>query len=391
MHLIALLRRLAIEPIPLSGREKWLSTLACVMAMLLTSTLTHQFAPDAPLLIASMGASAVILFVIHGSPMAQPWPFFGSHVFSGLAGVYSAYHVPDPAWALACAMSASIASMLLLRCLHPPGAATALVPVLSHDTVTSPDFHFLIVPLGLNVSALLVLALIINRLILRRAYPSGLRDPKPQASQADYSPLLDIGIDDIASASRDLTHFLDVSTHDLLQIFSRLQALYAQRHLGMLNCGDLMQRDVITVEYATEVETAWRLMHQQKLTVLPVLDRHRHVIGIVTRHDFLKNMAWVPHERFQAQWLNFIKRTPAPQTHKPEAIGHIMTRKVKTLPADAPFAALIPLVVDEGHHHIPIVDAERQFVGVVFQRRVVATLFNQHALAQAPESQGESS
>lgn len=61
-----------------------------------------------------------------------------------------------------------------------------------------------------------------------------------------------------------------------------------------------------------------------------------------------------------------------------------MTRKVKTLTIDASIAALIPLIVDGGHHHIPIVDGEQRFVGMVFQRRLLAALFNQYALAQAP-------
>lgn len=39
---------------------------------------------------------------------------------------------------------------------------------------------------------------------------------------------------------------------------------------------------------------------------------------------------------------------------KPEAIGHIMTRKVITLPTTAH-------VVSQGYHHVPIVDADGRF------------------------------
>jgi CBS domain-containing membrane protein len=119
------------------------------------------------------------------------------------------------------------------------------------------------------------------------------------------------------------------------------------------------------------------------LKALPVLDRSSRVIGIVTQYDFLKNLKLTPYQNFQDKWLAFIKRSQDITTNKPEAIGHIMTRKVKILSASAHIAELIPLVVNEGHHHVPIVDEEGRFVGMVFQSRLLSTLFNNQAATQA--------
>jgi CBS domain-containing membrane protein len=68
-----------------------------------------------------------------------------------------------------------------------------------------------------------------------------------------------------------------------------------------------------------------------------------------------------------------------------------MTRKVKTLPATAHIAELIPLVVREGHHHVPIVDHEDRFVGLVFQNNLIAALFNQQLLNQSVMSEQQNS
>ncbi|MCK4587067.1 MAG: HPP family protein, partial [Gammaproteobacteria bacterium] len=43
---------------------------------------------------ASMGASAVLLFVVPTSPLAQPWPFVGGHLVSALLGVCCAKWIP---------------------------------------------------------------------------------------------------------------------------------------------------------------------------------------------------------------------------------------------------------------------------------------------------------
>lgn len=131
-----LLRRLAIEPIQLSFKDKWIAALACLAAILLTGAITQICAAEhAPVLVASMGASAVILFALPGSPLAQPWPLVGGQMLSALIGCGMIYYTPDIVTASALAVGLSVLAMLRLRCLHPPGAATALAPILSGRTI----------------------------------------------------------------------------------------------------------------------------------------------------------------------------------------------------------------------------------------------------------------
>jgi CBS domain-containing membrane protein len=363
----------------ISGREKWIGVLACWAAISLTAWLS-QLAGSALVLVASMGASAVILFVIPSSPLAQPWAFFGGQFVSALMGVFAAAYVADQALAAGLAVGGAVLGMMVLRCLHPPGAATALVPVLAGLDHLQPGFAFILNPLGINVALMLLLALLINRLVLGRDYP--IRNvPGSSAAHRDDTPAGLLGVDaaDIEQATRGFDHFIDIGTEELRQIFIRLQLLHFQKNQGTMRCGEIMQTKVITLEYATEVESAWLQMHRDHLKAMPVLDRSRRVIGIVTQHDFLKNLQLTHYQSFQEKWLAFIRRTPKVSTDKPEAIGHIMTRKVNTLAAEAPIAELIPLVVDQGHTHVPIVDSQDRFVGMVTQTQLMAALFNQQA------------
>lgn len=367
-------------PIRSTFLEKCIAALACLIAIFLTATITQLCAvPNSTILIASMGASAVILYAVPSSPMAQPWPFVGGQMLSALIGMLVTQTVSDTILALTLAIGLSVLVMQLLHCLHPPGAATALAPALSGVAYTSaPDFTFILAPVGINVLSMLVIALIVNRLILRREYPAKI---KISAQTRPADKLLSITEADIAQATQGFHQFLDININDLCQILTRLQLLEIQKNVATLYCGDLMQRDIITVEYATEVEDAWQLMYDHHLKVLPVLDKRGHIIGIVTRYDFLKHLKLTPYHSFQDKWLAFIKRSPDIVTNKPEAIGHIMTRHVKTLSASAHIAELVPLVVKEGHHHVPIVDEAGCFVGMVFQSSLLAALFkNQIAM-----------
>ena len=376
--MLRLFKQLVFEPVSLSFKEKTIVTLACFTAIGLTSLISYHFAAaHASSLVASMGASAVILFVIPSSPLAQPWQFVGGQLSSALVGIYCAFYIPEPTIAAALAAGLAVLVMLMLRCLHPPGAATALSPVLSGLHKSAPDLDFLWLPVGINVLLMLSLTYCINRLILRRHYPSTPASSQLAAKRQHDQPnkLVELTNQDVEQAMRDFDRYLDIGAEELLQLFTRLQLQSFKKNSGNLTCADIMQRNIVTVEYATEVETAWTLMYKQQLKVLPVLDVTRRVIGIVTRYDFLKNLKLTPYLSFQEKWLTFVQRSTSTHTQKPEAIGHIMTRKVKTLPANAHIAELLPLIINEGHHHVPIVDDEQRFIGVVFQRQLLAAMF----------------
>ena len=95
-----------------------------------------------PLLVAPLGASAVLLFAVPASPLAQPWSIIGGNTISALVGIAIAHLVPDKAIGAAIAVAAAIAVMSLLRCLHPPGGAASLLGVLGGPAAASWSFGF---------------------------------------------------------------------------------------------------------------------------------------------------------------------------------------------------------------------------------------------------------
>lgn len=119
---------------------------------------------------APIGASAVLLFAVPSSPLAQPWPIVGGNSISALVGVTVALFVHDPVIASGVAVALAIAAMLFTRSLHPPGGAAALTAVLGGPAVLSFGFLFLLVPVALNSTILVALGLLFHRLSWRN-YP----------------------------------------------------------------------------------------------------------------------------------------------------------------------------------------------------------------------------
>ncbi|RUT29242.1 hypothetical protein EMQ25_14025 [Arsenicitalea aurantiaca] len=82
----------------------------------------------APMLIAPMGASVVLLFAAPSSPLAQLLSILAGNCIAAAIGVTIAGLVGDPILAAALALSLAIGAMLATQSLHPPSGAVAESP-----------------------------------------------------------------------------------------------------------------------------------------------------------------------------------------------------------------------------------------------------------------------
>jgi hypothetical protein len=169
-----------------------------------------------PLIVASMGASAVLLFAVPHGPLSQPWPLMGGHVLSALVGVTCARLVDDPAVAGPLAVGLAIALMYYARCIHPPGGATALIAVIGGPAIHNLGYGYVLAPIALNAGILLLVAVITNWPFPWRRYPAALatsgRSPKPA------TPVL--SPEHLSYALRQMGSFVDVAEEELAEIYA---------------------------------------------------------------------------------------------------------------------------------------------------------------------------
>jgi len=157
-----------------------------------------------PLLIAPIGASAVLVFAVPASPLAQPWPVIGGNMLSAIWALLVVRVVPHEAAAAALAVGGAIAGMALLGCLHPPGGAVALGVVLltaGHDRV---GWAFPVLPVGVDSVLLTICGVAFHRLT-GHAYPH-----RPAA--AAPSPFVP---EDIDAALAEMHERFDIAREDL--------------------------------------------------------------------------------------------------------------------------------------------------------------------------------
>ncbi|MEN9862329.1 MAG: hypothetical protein RLZZ601_93 [Pseudomonadota bacterium] len=118
-------------------------------------------------LMASLGASALLVFALPQSPMAQPWAVIAGNTLSALVGISIIHLVQEPLLAMPLAASLSILGMFILRCLHPPAAAVAMIVVLGRVL----HYRYAFFPVMID-SVLLIMAGAVYSNLTGKRYPN---------------------------------------------------------------------------------------------------------------------------------------------------------------------------------------------------------------------------
>ena len=360
--------------------EKLLSSFATFIVLCLVILVSHFFlaTQELPLVVAPMGASAVLLFAVPFGPLSQPWPFVGGHLISALIGISIAKLIPDIMLASALAVSLAVFAMYLLGCLHPPGGATALSTVIGGSAIHHLGYQYLITPVAVNLLVVLIAALIINNLLPHRYYPNTLktyRDNKNKNIGDDkVQAALSVSREDIRYALREMDEFVDVSSDELTQIFN-LSATHSRRKkMGEILVQDIMNNQVIKAQYHEDVENLWHLMAQHKIRSIPIVDKLNRIEGIVTIADFLNQVKLPTKDPLKVRLAQFLKRSQGSETNKLEYAGHIMQKSVVTVYPEQHILDLFAIFYEKGFHHIPVVDHQKHLLGIITPKNLLLAL-----------------
>lgn len=119
-----------------------------------------------PMLVASFGASAVLLYGVPDAPLSQPRNVFFGHILSAAVGVVTYMFLGLTWWSAALGTAVAITVMLITKTTHPPGGATALVAILNKAHPI-----YILTPVGVGALLLIVIAILTNNLSPNRSYP----------------------------------------------------------------------------------------------------------------------------------------------------------------------------------------------------------------------------
>jgi CBS-domain-containing membrane protein len=292
---------LGIEAGITSHTERVVSALGGFIVILLIFHISRYFlgAGDMLLIVPSMGASAVLLFAVPHGALSQPWNVLGGHVISAIIGVSCALLLPEPFIAASLAVGLAIGAMYYLRCIHPPGGATALTAVIGGDATHALGYQFVLTPVLLNALVMVLVAVLFNYFFTWRRYPASLAQRgKQPATEAESAAAGTIRHEDLVVALSEIDSYIDVSESDLLRIYEIATGKAEQRHLAPVDIipGHYYSNDAFGDEWSIRqiVDENPHASPDRDMVVYKVVaGSGQHKSGVLTRGDFAR---WARHE-----------------------------------------------------------------------------------------------
>ncbi|MGX5804994.1 HPP family protein [Bradyrhizobium sp. Arg314] len=329
-------------------RERLLACIGATIGIALTGMISGLATGSGPLvamLVAPMGASAVLLFAVPSSPLAQPWSIIGGNTISALVGVTVALFVHDTVIASGLAVALAIAAMSFTRSLHPPGGAAALTGVLGGPAVAAAGFLFPFVPVALNSIILVTLGFLFHKLS-RRSYPHVHVPATNGHGTADRLPAERVGFrpEDVDAALSALDETFDIDRDDLERLLRHVELQAMVRSQRTLLCQDIMSRDVISVTETASADEARKQLIDHNIRTLPVVDADGQLTGAVGLREL---------------------------TRATDTVKGVMSKAGIASP-DTPAMSLLPVLTDGRSHAVVIVDGDRHILGLITQTDLLA-------------------
>ncbi|MEJ5082574.1 HPP family protein [Ochrobactrum sp. MYb379] len=301
-----------------------------------------------PIIVAPIGASAVLLFAVPASPLAQPWSIIGGNVISALVGITVVHFIDNQVLAIGLGVGLAIAAMSFGRCLHPPGGAAALTAIIGGPAVTDLGYQFALIPVGLNSAMLVILGIAFHRLT-RRKYPHvPAAAPVNTHKTSDLPASLRVGFnsDDVSKALASIDETFDIDPSDLDRLLRQVELQALVRTQGKSQAKDIMSRDVISITEKDTLEKARVLLLDHNIRTLPVIDEAGKLKGTVG--------------------LRELQETGSD-------IRTIMIDAITASPDDQ-VVGLVPQLTDGRAHAIIVTDSDNVVQGLISQTDLLSAL-----------------
>lgn len=305
---------LGIEKNQTSHGEKVISALGAMTGIISTILITQWLLQTTSvsqqahiLIVASLGATAVLVFAVPHGALSQPWQVIAGHLLSAFVGVTCQYYLGSDFISAGLAVGLSVGLMYYLRCIHPPGGATALTAVIGGNEITQLGYHYLFAPILVNILAILLIAVSFNALFRWRRYPAhfATKNVSP-TSAADITDDLLLTTEDFNAAIRELDSFVDLTEEGLSELLekARQNAMLHIEHPAQIQAGKYYSNGKIGHSWAIRhvIDAGQQRKNNDVIIYKTVAGADLYTTGMQERESF-RQWARFEVEEHHGMWL----------------------------------------------------------------------------------------
>ena len=334
-------------------------------------------------LIAPFGATAVLLFAVPNSPLAQPWSAIVGNTVAASVGVAVCLAVPDPVLRVALAVGLAISAMGMARAMHPPGGAIAMTAALSPVEIRDLGFGFVLAPVAVGTAALVLVAFVYAR-ATGRHYPLRQFEESNPAGTAEAAPSERLGLseEELTDILQRYKQSLNLGVEDLSRLIGAAEMQAASHRTGPLTAGDIMSRDLVTVGPDTPLTVVAELFRHHGFTSLPVVEGGDKYLGVIFQIHLIRR-GRDDAVRLDRGFGAAMTRLLDPRRAVPVRAAEIMSGTTARAMQATPVGALLPMLSDGDCDAVPILTKGR-IVGIVTRTDMIAALARQSLRPQIP-------
>jgi CBS domain-containing membrane protein len=324
-------------------------------------------------LVAPFGASAVLLFAVPNSPLAQPWSAIVGNTVGALVGVAVCLVVGDVVLRVALAVGLAITATILCRALHPPAGAVAMTAAMSPDAVAQLGFWFALAPIAIGTTALVVLATGYARLTGRH-YPFRQFDDPSKHRTEDRNPTERLGLseDELTGILERYSQSFNLGVEDLARLIGAAELQAAAQSTGPLTAQDIMSRNLVTALPDTTLGEIADIFRKHRFTSLPIVESDTKFLGVIFQIHLI-SQAREDALRLHRGYLPALRRLLDRDREKPLTASDIMSVAVPRVTTNTPIGALLPMMADGDTDAVPVVEYGK-IVGIVTRTDLIAAL-----------------
>lgn len=146
---------------------------------------------------------------------------------------------------------------------------------------------------------------------------------------------------------------------------------------------DIMTRDVLSVSIDDKVEKVARLLVDNKISGVPVVDNKQQVVGMVTEKDLMTKARDLKIPFYVTLFDSIIflenplKFNEELRKYTAVKVRDIMTTRVVTVEEDTALSEIVDLLTKRKINRVPVV-RNRKLVGIITRNDVLKALVNQN-------------
>ncbi len=183
----------------------------------------------------------------------------------------------------------------------------------------------------------------------------------------------DISDEDLRAALKEIKTYVDITEEDLRKIYTIALRHAKERLASKISVSDVMTGKVITVTGDVDIHEAARLLSENRISGMPVVDDKNHVAGIISEADILSLAGMKKGHTFK-DILRHVLGEPLPERREGNTAKDIMTSPAITVKPDADIRDAAKILDEKRIKRLPVVDSENRLIGIISRADIVKVM-----------------